>query len=110
MCRRALGLTASLPAYLNACLPALDAVAAALRVATVGVLHSAARGRSVLSIGQLSQHQLPAPRCFVEAEGLATGRLGLSMGIEMDISTRQSECFAGDVVGGTVTVNVTAVS
>ncbi|CAM9920917.1 unnamed protein product [Pylaiella littoralis] len=30
------------------------------------------------------------------------------MGIEMDISTRQSECFAGDVVGGTVTVNVTA--
>lgn len=32
------------------------------------------------------------------------------MGVSIEISTRQSECYAGDVVGGTVTVNVTAVS
>lgn len=32
------------------------------------------------------------------------------MGIEIDISTRQSTCFPGDVIKGTVRLNVTAVS
>lgn len=32
------------------------------------------------------------------------------MGIDMDVTTRQSECYPGDVVEGTVKLTITAVS
>lgn len=32
------------------------------------------------------------------------------MGIEVDVTTRKSECYPGDVVEGTVTLTITAVS
>ena len=31
------------------------------------------------------------------------------MGIEIDVSTRKSECYAGDAIEGTVQLTVTAV-